>query len=193
MNPADSPDGHGMRWMRGDILDAWWAGPGLLLGGEHPDLWHDGVQDGLTKTLSCLAEARIVTILDLAGRGASESGYGASWLDLGRQLGREHRRLVRPIDNHGVIDGRGFADLVAEIDSELAAHRPTYVHCAHGVGRTGMVIGVWLRRCRGLDFEKAMHRIAEARRGTQRADWRCPDTDEQREVVRMAGDVGHSS
>ena len=77
-----------------------------------------------------------------------------------------------PIDSYGVLDGTGFIQLVAEIDAEIASGRPVYVHCAYGVGRTAPLIGVWLRHCRGLDFESTMRRIAESRISTRRADWR---------------------
>ena len=60
---------------------------------------------------------------------------------------------MRPIDNCGVLDRTGFVNLIAEIYAEVASGRPFDVPCAHGFGRTGAVIGVWLRRCRGHDDE----------------------------------------
>lgn len=171
------------RWPHDESLHAWWVLPGRLLAGEHPEL--DG-EDGIEERLRLLADAGIVTTIDLAGRGMPEGGYGRDWLELGQMLGRDHRRLVRPIDDRGVIGDDGFRALLADIDAELATGRPTFVHCAFGVGRTGMTVGVWLRH-RGLDFDATMARIADARAGTRRANWTCPDTPAQLAAIRAAG------
>ncbi len=98
--------------------------------------------EGIDERLAFLSDAGIVTTVDQASLGSPESGYGAPWLKLGRQIGRENRRL----DNYGVLDDRVSIELVAEIDAKITSGRPVYVNCTHGVGRARMVIGVWLRR-----------------------------------------------
>lgn len=85
-----------------------------------------------------------------------------------------------------MASGDAYIDLCTEIDSELAANRPVFLHCLWGIGRTGTVVGVWLRR-QGHDFETAMDFISRARSGTCRAESPCPETDRQLGVIRNWG------
>ncbi|MSR27507.1 MAG: hypothetical protein EXS06_10930, partial [Planctomycetaceae bacterium] len=40
------------------------------------------------------------------------------------------------------VSPEGYDAILADIDAELAAGRPVYVHCWGGVGRTGTVVGL---------------------------------------------------
>ena len=76
-----------------------------------------------------------------------------------------------------------MADVLEKIDLELSEHRPVYVHCLGGVGRTGTVAGCWLIE-QGLAAEQALDGIARLRRGLPGCSARSPETDAQCAVVR---------
>ena len=69
--------------------------------------------------------------------------------------------------------------LLSQLEANVYAVTPSYVHCWGGVGRTGTVIGCWLVE-HGYD---ALTRIADLRRGTPDGRRRSPETDEQCALV----------
>lgn len=173
-------------WPHDASFHGWWVEPGKLLAGEHPCNTLRNPFGRVGERLEFLADAGIVTTVDLAGTYGLGEGYERQWLALGKSLGREHRTILRPIADLGVARGDAYLDLCAEIDAELTADRPVFVHCLWGIGRTGTVVGVWLRR-RGHDFDTTMDLIRRARAGTCRADSPCPETDRQLRVIRSGG------
>lgn len=175
-------------WPHDDSFHGWWVEPGRLLAGEHPCNTLRNPFGRVAERLRMLADAGIVTTVDLAGGYGLGRGYEEKWLALGDALGREHRMIHRPIADLGVAAGDTYLDLCAEIDREIAAQRPVFVHCLWGIGRTGTVVGVWLRR-RGHDFDAAMELIRRARAGTCQAGSPCPETARQLEVIRSGGIV----
>jgi hypothetical protein len=173
-------------WPHDASFHGWWVEPGRLLAGEHPCNTLRNPFGRVTERLQRLADAGIVTTVDLAGSYGLGEDYEAKWLLLGKTLGREHRAVRRPIADLGIASGDAYLELCAEIDSEIEANRPVFVHCLWGIGRTGTVVGVWLRR-RGHDFNATMDIISRARAGTCRADSPCPETDRQLDVIRKSG------
>lgn len=173
-------------WPHDASFHGWWVEPGRLLAGEHPSNTLRNPFGRVTERLQFLADAGIVTTVDLAGNYGLGEGYEAKWLALGKTLGREHRTIRRPIADLGVASGGAYLELCTEIDSEIEASRPVFIHCLWGIGRTGTVVGVWLRR-RGHDFKATMDLISRARAGTCREDSPCPETDRQLDVIRTGG------
>ena len=53
-----------------------------------------------------------------------------------------------------------MTNMLDEIQNWLAQGHIVYVHCWGGVGRTGTVIGCWLRRS-GLTGEQALNQVAQ--------------------------------
>jgi hypothetical protein len=70
------------------------------------------------------------------------------------------------------------------IDRSLEGRRPVYVHCLGGVGRTGTVVGCWLRRHRLASRDEVLAALEKLRRpDVARADRASPETDAQRKMV----------
>ncbi len=173
-------------WPHDASFHGWWVEPGRLLAGEHPCNMLRNPFGCVAERLQFLADAGIVTTVDLAGNYGLGEDYETKWLALGETLGREHRTIHRPIADLGVASDDAYLDLCAEIDNELAANRPVFVHCLWGIGRTGTVVGVWLRH-RGHGFEATMDLISRARAGTCRTDSPCPENERQLDVIRNWG------
>ncbi|MYB21746.1 MAG: hypothetical protein F4066_04565 [Chloroflexi bacterium] len=74
------------------------------------------------------------------------------------------------------------------IDAELELGNQIYVHCWGGHGRTGTVVGCWLRR-RGRDPQQAIDELQQLWQQNVKSTWggeysRTPQTQEQFDYIR---------
>ncbi len=67
------------------------------------------------------------------------------------------------------------------IDAEIANDRPVYVHCWGGLGRTGAVVGCWLRR---HGEEDPLKKLQELRVGASNSHRASPQSQDQYSLVR---------
>jgi hypothetical protein len=82
----------------------------------------------------------------------------------------ERRRMA--IRDFSVPTREELTAILDTIDGALAYGRTVFVHCRGGIGRTGTVLGCWLRR-HGASADEAFAAL-EGR----------PETDEQRALIR---------
>jgi protein-tyrosine phosphatase len=82
----------------------------------------------------------------------------------------ERRRL--PIRDFSVPGEDELRRILNTIDDALEYGRTVFVHCRGGIGRTGTVLGCWLRR-HGHSAEEALAKLGGR-----------PETDEQRSMIR---------
>ena len=170
------------RWRFDDTFHAWWVDAGRILAGEYPGSSEPALRD---LKLALLADAGIATIVDLTRDDDRLAPYAAHWQSLGESRGRSHRHLHHPIRDLDVTTPEGYDAILSDIDAELAADRPVYVHCWGGVGRTGTVVGL-VHVQRGSDADAALERIALARQGTRKAHRTAPEMDCQVAAIREA-------
>ncbi|MBC7227329.1 MAG: dual specificity protein phosphatase family protein [Thermoflexales bacterium] len=127
----------------------YWILPGLLAGRPGPQMvpWD-------------LAELRemgfqtIVSLVSVDGELIRAAGFRHLYVPLDGALAflpHLRRRLARRM--------RPVVDFVAE---EVAAGRPTLVHCRRGNDRTGAVLAAYLACYQGLTPEEAIQRVLEA-------------------------------
>ncbi len=83
----------------------------------------------------------------------------------------------------GRTDTTTMTAILKVIQQSIQAKRCVYVHCWGGHGRTGMVVGCWLRE-QGMAPEEALKRIQELRRNDPiLREWESPQTWEQVEMI----------
>ncbi len=127
----------------------YWILPGLLAGRPGPqmvpwdlaELWEMGFRT-------------IVSLVSVDEGPIRAAGFRHLYVPLDGALAflpHLRRRLARRM--------RPVVDFVAE---EVAAGRPTLVHCRQGNDRTGAVLAAYLARHQGLTPEEAIRRVLEA-------------------------------
>jgi hypothetical protein len=140
----------------------YWVVPGRLLAGAYPE----------GERVKAIGGAGIRTIVSL--------------LDEREQcaLASDIRCVRLPIPDFSVPSQAGMRAILDAIDDSLAARQPVYVHCLGGVGRTGTVVGCWLRRHRLATRDSVLDLLASLRRADrERAHLTSPETPAQREMV----------
>ncbi|WP_231514643.1 tyrosine-protein phosphatase [Mycobacterium sp. URHB0044] len=154
--------------------------PGRLLAGEYPA---SRTRAGTVAKVRALVAAGVESIIDLTTPADHLDSYHAALDREAARAGRTVRRFAHPIPDMGVVDEKGYDEVLARIRSEMDAGRTVYVHCWGGKGRTSTVVGCLLIDG-GLEYEGAIARIAELRAGTRKADDRCPESPSQHRVLR---------
>ncbi len=162
--------------------NSYWVIPGRLLAGEYPrTLEHESS----VARLRALVEAGITRFIDLTTAADRLEKYEPL---LGSVSDGIAQRQHFPIGDLGVPEHRGeMAAILNAIDLALEAGHGVYVHCWGGVGRTGTVIGCWLRR----HFEDGlMRRDGQPvgldslwRQCPKSATRQAPETDQQKQFI----------
>ena len=157
--------------MRVPIRSSYWAADGLLAG-EYPGAWETAEA---ARRLRSFAAQQVTVFVDLTHPADGLEPYEGL-------LTAPARRLGHPIVDLGTTTIPHMARILDDIDAALADNLTAYVHCWGGIGRTGTVIGCWLRR-HGLDGGDPIRRLAELRRGVEDAWMPSPQTAAQRDMV----------
>jgi len=161
--------------------DCCWIQEGRLLAGAYPSTdAHEEECGLLTKHL----DAGVTFFLDLTEEG--------EMVPYAKHLPAHHPvsgvpvvyKRIRMPDGEAPHSVRDMNQILDVIDSAMAEGHVIYVHCRHGVGRTGMVVGCYLVR-HGMTGEMALEELSNLWRC--RSDgvgaWRIPEGSEQRRYV----------
>jgi predicted protein tyrosine phosphatase len=85
--------------------------------------------------------------------------YEGLLAELEEEAGAPLRRIPLPINDMGVPEGGETMQTILRHIRESSDLAPAvYVHCWGGIGRTGTVVGCWLREC-GYDPQSALARV----------------------------------
>jgi len=131
--------------------------------------------DEAARRLSRFVEHGVTLYVDLTHPADSLAPYAPL-------VGPNARRSAHAIVDLGVTTIPHMSRILDEVDEALATGGTVYVHCWGGIGRTGTVVGCWLRR-HGLDRGDVLARIAELRREASDAVVASPQTSAQRAMV----------
>ncbi len=166
--------------MQKPFQDCYWVEPGRLLAGHYPGSEYE---EEARRKLRALLECGIAAFIDLT----RENEYGL--LPYDSLLQKEAARLGRPVRyaRMSIPDGRtgsieNVARVLALIEECLIAHRPVYVHCLGGHGRTGMVVGCYLVQ-QGYSGKEALESVRLLHNETSNPSYPSPETQDQRQRV----------
>ncbi len=164
-----------------ELPDCYWVIPGKLLAGEYPCSPRDVVA---VSKLNALLDAGIRSFVDLTESADGLLAYRGVVTRLGADRGLAIRYRQMSIRDLGIPTADHMKLILEHIERELAAGYPVYVHCWGGIGRTGTVVGCWMRQD-GHSADEAFTRIAELRAHTRDVDIPSPQTRQQREFVTL--------
>lgn len=153
--------------------------PGQFLAGAYPG---DADEQMAESKLQSLYNAGIRHVINLmqpteTAHGVPFRPYAPSLTDRGVTI------ASYPIDDLGVPSRSTMSTILDDIDSSIASNEPVYVHCWGGRGRTGTVVGCWLRRHNLAGSDQVLHEISRLRRGASDSRTPSPDTAAQRDFI----------
>jgi hypothetical protein len=167
--------------------NAYWVVPGQLMAGGYPGSVDP---DETRRKLTRLIDAGIRHVLDLMEAEETESGMGSlrPYADPLHEIAKERGVAVsigrHPIRDMDIPSPKRLREILDEIDGAIGAHRPVYLHCLGGIGRTGTVVGCYLIRHGLATRETVFDHIAKLRERTSAAGVPSPEAEAQRMVVR---------
>lgn len=132
--------------------------PATLFGGEYPG--DRNPETARTRILS-LVEMGVRTFIDLTSPHDHMEPYVGMLEGLEVETGKSLRRISIPVRDMGVPDSQDVMRLLMDaIRDSIKSGPAVYVHCWGGIGRTGTVVGCWLREC-GWEPDEALERVQE--------------------------------
>jgi protein-tyrosine phosphatase len=159
--------------------ETFWVVPGRFLAGEHPT---ESDEASTKARLSALLDAGIRTFIDLTEEQEIKGYHHLLRAEAGsRRLESTFLRI--PIPDRGVPLAWTLSCILDVIDRSVTAQNPVFVHCFAGIGRTGTVVGCYLKRHGLASSQDVLAKIAELRRLMPGGGESSPHTLEQVRVV----------
>jgi hypothetical protein len=130
--------------------------PRILFGGEYPG---DRNPEIARSKILTLVELGVRTFIDLTSSHDHMEPYEGLLAELGQETGTQLQRIAASIPDMGVPDTEEVMSAVMNtVRDSITSGPAVYVHCWGGIGRTGTVVGCWLREC-GLGPDEALERV----------------------------------
>lgn len=168
-------------------MRSYWVIDALLLAGAYPE---SPKPEERGRRVEALWKAGIRTFLDLTEEderspvGADLVRYAPAVAAQAARMGERAACLRLPVRDLSVPSIDGMRTILGVLDLALEARRPVYVHCLGGIGRTGTVIGCWMRRHGLATRDDVLAVLAQLRRAdAARAHLESPEMPAQRAMV----------
>ncbi len=157
---------------------------GKLYGGEYPG--HPN-PDVARVRLRHLVTLGIRTFVDLTAPADLMAPYGEFLIEMEEETGTPLRRISLPVRDMAIPENvETMQAILRSIRESIHSSPAVYVHCWGGIGRTGTVVGCWLREC-GYDPEAALAHVQHlyaSHMPKVRIHWESPQTPAQKDYVR---------
>lgn len=165
----------------------YWVVPGQFLAGEYPG----EVEPELTeKRLRALMAAGVRTFIDLTDEDEvnEDAKVIPAYRGVLRRVSEEESTQITyaniPIEDRGVPSPWTLRCILDVIDRSIADENPVFVHCWAGRGRTGAVVGCYLKRHGWAQDSDVIQQLAHLRRDVPTAKETSPHTEEQVRMVK---------
>ena len=168
------------------LRGTYWVLPNQFLAGEYPG----EVEPALTsKRLRALFNAGVRTFVDLTDEDevSEDAKVIPTYRSILRQISEEQSVQTTyaniPIEDRGVPSPWTLRCILDVIDRSIADENPVFVHCWAGRGRTGTVVGCYLKRHGLAEEGDVIQMLAQLRKDAPNGRETSPHTKEQIRMV----------
>jgi len=168
------------------LRGTYWVVPRQFLAGEYPGEVEPDVTD---RKLRALIATGIRTFVDLTDEGEinEDAKVIPAYRSILRQVSEEQSVQTTyaniPIEDRGVPSPWTLRCILDVIDRSISDENPVYVHCWAGRGRTGTVVGCYLKRHGIAEDGDVIEKLAQLRRDVPNGKETSPHTNEQIRMV----------
>lgn len=169
---------------------SYWVVPGKLMAGCYPG--SPDPQEAKHK-LTGLIKAGIRHVINLMEQvetdhdGSAFIPYENNMAELAAEEGAHVTFDRYSIRDLSVPSGINMNRILNQIDKNIQAGKPVYIHCWGGRGRTGTVVGCWMVRHKMTACKEAILKIQELRHETADCHKPSPETSSKVQMVETWG------
>ena len=161
--------------------NCYWLVTGRVLAGEYP------AQDDprvMAQQMHALLDAGVTHCIDLTHEGEALPAYATALAHAAASRGRVASAQRFSVADFGVPSVAGMRGTLSAMAAALNGGGTVYVHCRAGIGRTGTVVGCFLREQGfGVDDALAIIRLKWHVMAKRARVPHSPETEEQRQFI----------
>jgi Swiss Army Knife protein, DSP-PTPase phosphatase domain len=168
------------------LRGTYWVLPGQILAGEYPGETELAVTE---KRLRALIGAGVRTFIDLTDEDeiSEDAKIIPPYRSILRQVSAAELAEITyaniPIEDRGVPSPWTLRCILDVIDRSIADENIVFVHCWAGRGRTGTVVGCYMKRHGLAQDGDVIQKLAQLRKNLPNAGETSPHTKEQIRMV----------